>query len=414
MAGKSDPGREMNSSVEITVFGFAFGGRAVGHAPDGKVCFVRGAIPGEKVRVRLTADKKNFSEGVPEQILEPSPLRLVPACPNLCPGCSYIHVPYEMELEWKQRQFASFAEKAGLKSHAADFLRTPVGAPARTGWRNKIRLSLDFPPDGTVQAGYRGEDNHTLIPVNDCPLAVPEIRTELRGGKWRNRLSGREKTITFRWTKQNGVRIYTDRGNSHARLTDELDGFGSFQAGENAFFQINPQMSGKLAAEVVRQVKASSPEFMVELYCGCGCFSILCAKEMRELHTVGVELDAGSVQCARLNAEQHGVSDRTEFIAGDSAKVFRKKYPQGLPPNSLLLVDPPRTGLDQRMRELICRSCAEQILYISCSPDTLFRDLAQLEKSSYRILESRLLDLFPGTAHFESVTRLRFSRNPSD
>ncbi|MBQ9335893.1 MAG: class I SAM-dependent RNA methyltransferase [Lentisphaeria bacterium] len=395
----------MNSSIEIQITGFAFGGRAVGRRSDGKVCFVRGAVPGEKVRVRLTADKKNYSEGVLDEVLEPSPSRLTPDCPNVCPGCSYAHIPYEKELEWKERQFRSFAEKAGLRSDPESFLRPGIGAPVRTGWRNKIRLSLEFRPDGTAVAGYRGEDNRTLIPVTDCPLAVPAIRECLRGGSWRTALSGTEKNITFRWTETDGVRVFTGRG-SRAPVTDELAGHGRFQTAENAFFQIDPFMSGKLADEVCRIVEAAAPGQLAELYCGCGCFSILCAERLAGLHCCGIELDAEAVKYARINAMEHGVADRTEFLAGDCAKVFRRKYPDGLPPGSLLLLDPPRTGLDPAMLDLAARSKAASILYVSCSPDTLFRDLKRMETAGYSIRESRMLDLFPSTAHFESVSFL--------
>ncbi len=395
----------MNKTVEIRIRGFAFGGRAVGRDPQGKVCFVRGAVPGETVQVSLTADKKNYSEGILAGVTAVSPARIIPGCPNPCPGCSYAHVPYEMELEWKQRQFRSFAEKARLRSDPKVFLREPAGAPARTGWRSKIRLSLDRSPDGEILAGYRGEDNRTLIPVTDCPLAVPAIRDALRTGQWRRLWSGNEKTITFRWTRPDGLRIYADRGGS-ASIRDELDGFGIFETGESSFFQINPYMSGKLAGEVLDRVRSAAPALLAELYCGCGCFSILCTEHLPELHAWGVELDPRAVQCAAENARRHGVDGRTGFDAGDSAKVFRKRYPHGLPPGSLLLADPPRTGLDPAALKLIARSGAEWILYVSCSPDTLFRDLRQLEEAGYRITGSRLLDLFPSTAHFESVTML--------
>ena len=397
---------EMNPApeIEMTVTGFAYGGRAVGRGPDGKVCFVRGAVPGETVRVRLTAEKKNYSEGVLSAVTEPSPQRLIPVCPNPCPGCSYAHVPYECELEWKQRQFRSLAEKAHLRSDPAQFLREPVGAPVRTGWRNKIRLSLEFSPDGTVRAGYRAEDNRTLIPVRECPLAMPEINATLRSGDWQKDLTGQEKTVTFRRTESDGVIFWTDRSAPPELLTEKLEGFGEFQVGAGSFFQIDPAMSGRLAAETVRLVKAADPALLAELYCGCGVFSILCAQQLPALHSIGIELDPGAIVCARKNAERHGVSVRTEFVAGDSAKMFRKRWPHGLPPGSLLLVDPPRTGLDPAMRDLICRSRAAGIIYISCGPDTLFRDLAQLENAGYRIRESRLLDLFPSTAHFESIT----------
>ena len=397
---------EMNPApeIEMTVSGFAFGGRAVGRGPDGKVCFVRGAVPGETVRVRLTAEKKNYSEGVLTAVTKPSPQRLIPPCPNPCPGCSYAQVPYECELEWKQRQFRSLAEKAHLQSDPAQFLRGPVGAPGRIGWRNKIRLSLEFSPDGSVRAGYRAEDNRTLIPVRECLLAAPEINAALRSGEWQKDLTGREKTVTFRRTEADGVCFWTDRNAPSGLLTEKLDGFGEFQVGADSFFQIDPAMSGRLAAEAVRLAETVGPALLAELYCGCGVFSILCAERLPALRTFGIELDPGAIVCARKNAERHGVADRTEFIAGDSAEMFRKRWPRGLPPGTLLLVDPPRTGLDPAMRELIGRSHAAGIIYISCGPDTLFRDLAQLENSGYRIRESRLFDLFPSTAHFESVT----------
>ena len=395
----------MKSEAEVLIHGFAFGGRAVGRRPDGKVCFVRGAVPGEKVRVKITAEKKHYSEGILDEILTPSGQRLIPGCPNRCPGCSYAHVPYEMELEWKQRQFCTFAEKARLRSRPADFLREPEGAPVRTGWRNKIRLSLEFASDRTVRAGYRDEDNRTLIPVSDCLLAVPEIREALRDQNWRKALKGTERNLTFRWTGHNGIRVYSGRGGMEP-VTDEISGFGSFQTGESSFFQINPYMSGKLAEEVLHLAEKTAPKLLVELYCGCGCFSIICAEKLNELRTFGIELDADAVRYAEQNAELHGVAARTAFAAGDCAEVFRQKYPDGLPPDSLLLVDPPRTGLDPAALEQVRRSEAAGIIYVSCSPDTLFRDLARLE-TDYQIEESRLLDMFPSTAHFESVTFLR-------
>ncbi|MBO4633244.1 MAG: class I SAM-dependent RNA methyltransferase [Lentisphaeria bacterium] len=397
----------MNSEAEVLIHGFAFGGRAVGRRPDGKVCFVRGAVPGETVRVKITAEKKNYSEGILDAILAPSEKRLVPGCPNQCPGCSYAHIPYEMELEWKQRQFCTFAEKARLRSRPADFLREPEGAPVRTGWRNKIRLSLEFASDRTVRAGYRDEDNKTLVQVSDCLLAVPEIREVLRRQDWRKTLKGTERNLTFRWTRKNGIRVFSSRAGTEP-VTDEISGFGSFQTGESSFFQINPYMSGKLAMEVLRLAEMIAPKLLVELYCGCGCFSIICAEKLNALRTFGIELDADAARYAKLNAELHGVADRAAFAAGDSATVFRKRYPDGLPPETLVLVDPPRTGLDPTALELLCRSKAAGIIYVSCSPDTLFRDLAKIE-TKYRIEESRLLDMFPSTAHFESVTLLRNS-----
>ncbi|MBO7147185.1 MAG: class I SAM-dependent RNA methyltransferase [Lentisphaeria bacterium] len=399
---KQDSGMEI-----IEIFALAFGGKAVGRRDNGKVCFVRNAIPGEKVRVRITADKKNYSEGVVTEILTPSPERISPQCPNPCPGCSYAHIPYPMELEWKQKQFFSFAEKAKLQSSPAEFIQPPTGAVCRENWRNKIVLSIEKEKNSSaIQAGYRGEDNQTLIPVKDCLLARKEIREILRNRTWeKESLSCTVQRITFRHTKENGVRILT--GKTENALTEELDGFGTFCTGENSFFQINPYMSGKLAEATLETVAKSALNNMIELYCGCGVFSILCTEHCLELKTVGIELDPVAIKYAKQNAAAHGVSERCRFFAGDSATVFRKHYPAGVPKGTLLLIDPPRTGLDKNALELLCRSKADAIVYISCSPDTLFRDLAVLEKSGYRIQKSRLIDMFPTTSHFESISYLQ-------
>lgn len=392
------------SSERVFIHGFAFGGRAVGKRADGKVCFVRGVIPGETVEATIVTDRKNYSEGTLEKVLEPSPVRIAPECPNPCPGCSYSHVPYSMEVEWKQRQFRTFAEKAGLRAKADDFLRSPVGAPCRLQWRNKLKLALESSGSG-LRAGYRAEDNRTLIEVRDCPLACGPIREMLRSERWKEELPAGEETLLLRHTAKDGVRLV--RKGNKAILTEELFPFGCFRVPSDSFFQVNPFLSGVLAQKAAELVSFCRPERMIELYCGCGCFSILCAEREKELRCVGVELDARSVNCAKDNASAHGVSPRCEFLAGDAGKMFRRRFPRGLPENTLLLVDPPRTGLDRRTLELLCRSKADFILYISCAPDTLFRDLAELEKASYAISESTLLDLFPSTAHFESVTLLK-------
>ena len=393
------------SSEMISIYGFAFGGRAVGKRADGKVCFVRGAVPGETVEAVIVSDKKNYSEGTLEKIVEPSPVRMAPECPNPCPGCSYTHVPYAMELDWKQRQFRTFAEKAKLRAKTEEFMRPPVGAPCRSQWRNKLKLALEFSENASVRAGYRAENNQTLIEVQDCLLACGPIREVLRSGSWKNTLLPGEKSLTFRHTAKDGVRVFSS--GSKELLTEELPPFETFQVPADSFFQVNPFMSGVLARKAAELVSLCNPALMVELYCGCGCFSVVCAEREKNLQCIGIELDAHSVNCAETNALNHGVQSRCKFLAGDAGKTFRRKFPHGLPKNTLLLIDPPRTGLDRNALELLCRSKADFILYVSCAPDTLFRDLAQLEKASYSISESTLLDMFPSTAHFESVTLLK-------
>lgn len=401
---------QMMKEQFLHIHGFAFGGKAVGRLENGKVCFVRGAIPGEKLLVRITADKKNYAEGELLEILESSPLRLQTGsrpCPGKCPGCSYAHIPYEMELEWKEKQFRSFAEKARLKhSDAAAFLRPIAGAQQTDSYRNKIRLSVELDPrEGIMKAGYRAEDNVSLLEISDCPLAQESIRELLRSGTWKKVLTADTKSITFRCTQKDGAFFFTDQGDAKHILTESPGDWGDFRVAENAFFQVNSFMSHLLIQAAVDHIRDLPADFLVELYCGCGCFSIAAAQAGKSLHTLGIELEKSSVKMAEENARIHNVADRCTFLAGDSAQVFRKQFPRGLQKHSILLVDPPRTGMDLNARKLAAASKADFLIYISCSPDTLFRDLAYLEEnSSYRIRESRAVDLFPRTGHFESIT----------
>lgn len=402
------PENSLMRMEKVEIHGFSFGGRAVGRRADGKICFVRGAVPGETVLVRITGEKKRYSEGVLSEILTCSPLRRETRCPNPCPGCSYAHVPYETELEWKQRQFESFLVRGGLAEQEA--IRPPAGARSRTGWRNKLKLSLELAPDGSVHAGYRAEDNISLIEVRDCLLAAKEIQEACQGGEWEKRVSRGDRAVTFRHTPADGVCFFTDSVRPAVPLlTETVAGFGEFRTPAESFFQINTEMSGILAERVVSLAERCPAEHLLEPYCGSGCFSIALAERRRTMRCRGVEIDPRSIVCAKENAARHGVADRCAFIAGDAGRSLPRLL-RGIPPEkTLLLTDPPRTGMDRRMLEEIMKNRIGWLLYVSCAPDTLARDLAVLRTGGYRVLESGLIDMFPSTAHFETVTLLKCS-----
>lgn len=392
---------------QVDVYGFAFGGRAVGRRENGKVCFVRGAVPGETVRVKIIADKKSYSEGCLESVLNESPLRVAAGCPNPCPGCSYAHVSYETELEWKQRQMESFLVRGKLVEPGR--IRKPLGADRRTRWRNKLKLSLEHDAQGGIHAGYRGEDNVSLIEIEDCPLAVEEIGEAFRRGEWKKDVTAADSSVTFRFTAADGVRWFTERSGSKSRLlTETIGGCGDFSVPETSFFQINSGMSGRLAERVVSLLESCRISHLMELYCGSGCFSIIAAERFAGLKCSAVEIDPQAIETAKRNAALHGVSRQCRFIAGDAGKGMNRLFSGRLPQDSLLLADPPRTGIERRTLESVCRSGAAYLVYVSCSPDTLARDLKFLNAAGYRVLESGLIDMFPSTAHFETVTLLKY------
>ena len=393
--------------LEITAL--AYGGKAVGRRANGKVCFLRGVLPGEKAAVSIVEEKKNYSLGSLLEILEPVKERHPHPCPcgGVCPSCPYGFMDYEMEWEWKQKQFASFLEK--LKNiHPAE-VRKGVPASERWHYRNKIKLALERAGSGKLLAGYRGEDNITLIPVTSCLLAEKEILKEMEKAPYHAPSFREEKSITFRHTGKDGVKILREKSPSFP-LTESLGKYGEFLTGSNSFFQINRNMAEKLAESFLAILEETAPQNLVELYCGCGVFSCLAAEKMG-ISTIGIELDKANTLLAKENALSHHAGNKCRFICGDASGELEKLQKEGgkkrkLPPGTLLLVDPPRTGLDKKGIDLILRSGADHLCYISCGAPTLMRDLEALGKC-YTFESVRLLDLFPGTAHFESISLLR-------
>ena len=387
-------------TLEITAL--AYGGKAVGRRSNGKVCFLPGALPGEKVLLSITEEQKNYSLGTLLEVLTPAKERIESPCPyGNCPSCPYNCMEYSLEWEWKKKQFASFLAK--LKNIQPQEVKEGIPAPERLHYRNKIKLALEKDASGRVLAGYRGEDNRTLIPIEKCLLAEKAILQSMEEKPWGAPSFRKEKSITFRHTLKDGVKLLRE-GEKPFPLTESLGELGSFLTGSHSFFQINRVMAEKLAKEFLAILARISPSQMVELYCGCGVFSSLAAEKF-SLSTVGIELDKSNTALAKENALLHNAAGKCRFICGDAATELEKLQKGKLPPGTLLLVDPPRTGLDQKGIRMIRKTGADFLCYISCGAPTLMRDLTALQ-DLYCWNETRVLDLFPGTAHFESISLL--------
>lgn len=382
------------SSVAVHTEGFAYGGEAFGRLPDGRICFFRGGVPGETAELEIVSSKRTFARGVLRSVSDASPSRLVPLCPlavhpgidRFCPGCSFQQVEYSEELRWKQRQLEHFMLRGKLADAAA--FAVPVPSPSRFGWRNRLKLSRV-----NGEAGFFAEDNVSLVPVAHCPLAVPAIDSALPDCRG---LSGDE--IFLRWTKDDGVVV----NGGDRELTERLEEFGDFRVSASSFFQTNSAVAALLLRGVVGILTELGVRRLLELYCGVGVFSLAAAGMLPELRADGVELDRRAVDCARRNAKARRVSDRCRFIIGDADKW--RERPKTLPPDAVL-VDPPRRGLSPRLIEALKRWRVPHVIYVSCAPDTLARDLGRLS-GVYRAVKCRLYDMFPCTAHFETLTQL--------
>ena len=386
--------------LSVPVSRIAFGGDGVGRLPDGKVCFIPGALPGETVHAEITREAKSFARARVLDVLTASSERVKPDCPlaGICPGCVYRHASYDCELEWKNRQFIDFLTRGNPAGKEIQFL-PPLGAPSRNGCRNKLTFVCE---NGAFC--YRGFDNKTAIPVKDCLLGHPGIRELLTTAE----PSADGEKRTFRRTLHDGA---LDSGSEAwqtiTHLTEQLGTFGEFRVPKASFFQVNPEMSPKLAERVLTLLKETGAEQLLELYCGVGVFSILAAEAIPGLTAYAVELDEAAIDAAKSNAGQHGVFDRCSFIAADADEAFRKLGASCDPAKCCVLVDPPRTGLPGSLTREIGEFGPVAVLYVSCAPDTLRRDADRLAEHGYVIQTAGMVDMFPATGHFESVTLFR-------
>ena len=383
------------SLIPVKAEGFAYGGEAFGRLPDGRICFFRGGVPGETAELELGCVKRSFARGMLRRISEPSPSRVVPVCPlaarpggeRFCPGCSFQQVDYSVELFWKQRQLTDFLVRAKLAE--ASTLDDPVPSPSRFGWRNRIKLSRI---DGV--AGFFAEDNESIVPVEHCPLAVAALDAAIPACR---DLPG-DGEIFLRWTEADGVTV----NSGDRELTETLEEFGEFSVAADSFFQTNSQVAAQLLRGAAGMLKEIGARRLLELYCGVGVFSLAAVQMVPELRSFGVELDARAIGCARRNARSRDVADRCRFAVGNAEKW--RNIPDGFTPDAVL-VDPPRRGLSEKLISSLRRWRVPHVIYVSCAPDTLTRDLKALS-DAYRVAKCRLYDMFPCTAHFETLTLL--------
>ena len=389
----------MEKDATLQMYDLAYGGDGVGRL-DGMAVFVRGALPGETVRVQISQKKKRFAQAHLQDVLERSPSRIDPICPlaATCPGCAYQHLAYSEELAWKQRQLGSLLARLGGVTAIPDFV--PIASPAELEYRNKVTLHVG----AGGELGYIGHDNRTLIDVPDCPLAVAPIREAIRSVRdARTQRWATGDTVTFRWTETDGVQYWLNRQAPAKWLTEHV-GERTWQVPAAAFWQVNRPATPLLLAAVSRMVASCSPRHLLDLYCGSGFFSLELAPQVE--HVLGIEWEGEAVHAAQHNAALQGARNAV-FIRGDAGGIYPEAQAQVSAQDTLVLVDPPRSGLAANLREALVQSDRPRnILYVSCAPDTLARDCKVLCEQAYRIKDIALLDMFPRTAHFESLVLL--------
>ncbi|MCA1808293.1 MAG: 50S ribosomal protein L11 methyltransferase [Lentisphaerae bacterium] len=387
--------------LELTISDVAYGGRGIGREA-GRVVFVPGVITGEKVLAQITGLRRNYAEADLLEILQPASERIAPACPlaDTCPGCCYQHLSHAGELRVKQAQLSDLLRR--LTGITDPVVTAPTPAPQPLGYRNKIVLH-----QAAGRLGYFARDNRTLLDVPQCPLAHPAINRrleELRGAG----LTPAGNNLTLRHTERDGVLHWSGNPGARAPWLYEQSAVGEIRVPRGSFFQVHPAVARALTETFMLQAGAWAPQRALDIYCGVGVFAMAAARagvpEVR-----GIDNDSQAIRAARHNARQ---ADRpVAFQAADAGRALAELA--DLPAaGTMVMLDPPRTGLDRQMTDILARQGPEYVMYCSCAPDTLARDLARIMQAGYRLETLRMFDMFPRTMYCECLAGLRRAPAP--
>ena len=437
----------VGDELELVIESLAHGGRGVART-GGYVLFVQGAIPGDRVRARVSKRKRSYGEARVSELIEPGPDRIEPRAPH--PGAPWQVLPYERQLEEKEGQVVDALERLG------GFERPPVApiVPAVEQWRyrNKLEYSFGTGPDGELVLGFHPPGSwRDVVAIEEDVLAsaaIDELRMRVRdwcageglsaydreghGGFLRN-LVVREG----RRTGQMQVRLVTSPGDfraahfaeaadahsviwsttanlaevtrdAHSEIlagdvaVEERVGPLRFRISPDAFFQTNTEMAERLYSVAAELAALTGSERVFDLFCGIGTIGLTLAGSAGEVW--GVEIVEEAVADAIANAELNGV-ENARFFAGDIRTAARPLVEQAGRPD-LVVVDPPRAGLSQKIVRRIAEMAARRIVYVSCNPTTLAPNARQLAEAGWTLQRVQPVDMFPQTPHIECVALL--------
>jgi tRNA/tmRNA/rRNA uracil-C5-methylase (TrmA/RlmC/RlmD family) len=390
----------------LTNLGSGLGRVPLPKEPDSRwVVMVPFALPGERVRVRVFRNHKNFSEADLVEVLAPSPHRVTAPCPlfGRCGGCQYQHFTYAEQLAWKRRQVEE------LLRHMADleFPVAPViGSPREYGYRSKITPHFNPPREGVppekMPIGFlRQGTRFDLLDVPQCPIATAPINTKLTSV----RADIRARAATGAFTRGATV-LLRDAGGEvttdYDRVIVEAVGDLTLRFLARDFFQNNPFILPAFTEYVRTQAAASGARFLVDAYCGSGLFALTAARSFEQVS--GIEISESSIVFARQNAAANGIANAT-FQAGDAAAIFAGlSFP---PADTVVVIDPPRKGCDESFLNQLFAFGPRAVVYVSCDPATQMRDLRAFTSQGYTLTAVQPFDLFPQTRHLECVVTLR-------
>lgn len=446
---------EKNKNYTVDITGMTHEGQGVGRV-EGFTVFVDDALAGERADVRIIKPNKNYAVGKLLRVLEPSPNRIEPFCSvyKRCGGCSLQHLDYKAQLEYKTGLVRESLKRIGglesVQVHPAIGMQNPMN------YRNKAQYPVAA-VDGKPVAGFYARRSHDVIDVEECGIQDVEgdrirkivlrfIREKGIPVYDESTGTGLVRHVMTRTGFKTGevmvVLVVNGGGVPHMDelrqlLVSEVPGlksifinvntaktnvilgdrsikvYGSdtifdyignfkFHISPLSFFQVNPVQTETLYSKALEYAGLKGEETVFDLYCGTGTISLFLSQKAKKVY--GVEVVEDAVRDAVRNAELNGVAN-AEFIAGEAEKVIPELYARGEKAD-VVVVDPPRKGCDEVLLRTLADMAPERIVYVSCNPATLARDLKFLDGRGYRAVEAQPVDMFPWTAHTECVVRI--------
>lgn len=384
---KLQPGQR----VELTITTIAFGGDGIGRI-DNFVVFVPFVIEGEKVEVQIVDVKRRYATADLVRVIQSSPLRVKPKCPYYaqCAGCQYQHIDYTHQLQVKQNQIIEIFQRIGKMAVPPVDPVVPSAQPY--GYRNKLVVH------GPGKPGFWTMHGRSILPIESCPIARDEVNEKLR------ELSQQELEnvhITIRCNSEGEAWTFTEPAPDEMITETVLN--RTLQAPLGSFFQINQDVIAK-AIEHVRDIFiASGCKILVDAYCGIGLFALMLADHAE--HCFGIEANVKGIQAANKNAKAFGLSNY-DFYPGKTERLLFYTQRQCNLDETCLILDPPRSGCGRAVLKTLSKQKPKKIIYVSCAPAMLARDLKQLVTFGYELDRVTPFDMFPQTQHCEAVAEL--------
>lgn len=443
---------QVGQTVAITIDNYGHEGEGVGRV-DGFAVFIPGALKGEHVRIKITEVRKNFARGEMVELLKPVVERIKPPCPvyHQCGGCQLQHMNYQAQLALKRQQVVDAVERIGGLSGVT--VRPVLGMKDPWYYRNKVQYPFGMDGDRIVMGFYK-KGTHQIVDLDSCQLQpmvtnwvaakvrelaakyqVPIYDEQTGTGLLRHLLIKKgfktgemmvvlvtngpdfpdgpkiaaELMSAFPNVKSVVQNINTNRGNvilgretrviaGEPTINDILDGL-KFKISARSFFQVNPEQAEVLYHKAVEYAGLTGTETVLDAYCGVGSLTLFLARQAKEVY--GIEVVPEAIRDAEANAALNQIQN-ARFLVGETEKVLPELVKQGIH-FDVGVVDPPRSGCERSVLESFAANGVGRIVYVSCNPSTLARDLKILTELGYAVREIQPVDMFPQTYHVECV-----------